>query len=236
MNTAIGSAIAPPIPILALLVLCWGTLAHGEGILVSNGYQFSNVHVWQHGDRVIAEGRVQGGSPCAALNITVAARNDGGETVHMSVRMANYTGRGELFEARRRLTRYSGTWQLEAVEAIPQGALETTPRPIRPSPIPMPAPTAPVDTGPRTFTTYQNAKTVGVANPSWVLLTAQHHVSLIVRDATTGKVVLVKNIDPHNLEEIPLPKGRYTARILSQGETRDQEFTLRDEHEVINLN
>lgn len=100
-----------------LVLLFFATLVLADGVWSSNGYVITNVSTQQRGKEVTISGRVSGGAAKSQIYVTVSVVNDKGNTSNALAVIQNYTGRGELFEAKFISLDIAQTWKVVDVKA-----------------------------------------------------------------------------------------------------------------------
>jgi hypothetical protein len=70
---------------------------------------------------------------------------------------------------------------------------------------------------------------------SKVLFSSFNKISVVIRNKKTNKLVMMKNISPHDLVEVDFPYGEYNAKIIGDGINKKQDFLIDEEMETIHL-
>lgn len=218
--------------ILFSLLICVYS-AWAEGAWTVKGHAFTNVHAWQQGNEVKVSGRVSNGPVRSPLQATIYSTNDAGRTHSASFRIEKYTGRGETFETQFTSAKRAKWWNVTRIEVAGEAPNEENRKQIvlqqkniMNSPI--------LDV--RDENTNQKCfplKNTGSVQSSRVLFTSLSSVCVTIRDKKTNKIILMKNISPHVLEEIAMPFGTYSAKIIGDNFSSQKDFDIASENEVI---
>ncbi|MDY0226735.1 MAG: hypothetical protein RBR38_07885 [Desulfomicrobium apsheronum] len=222
---------------LLFLLLC--STADAEGVWRVKGHAFSNVHAWQKGTDVRVSGRVSGGPARAPFQAVVHVQSDEGKTHRVTIRKKTFSGQGETFEGGFRAPKRSRWWQIIQIEVVGADPAEierqaaqsrTTPHVAAPYP---PAPADMPESGPPQCFPLE-MKTSGEV--SSVLFSSMRPVCVTVRNRTSGRLVLMKNVSPHDLENTSLPCGEYSVKIVGDGFVSQKDVSISGQSQVIDLN
>lgn len=222
---------------LFFLLLC--SAAGAEGVWRVKGHAFSNVHAWQKGTEVRVSGRVSGGPVRTPFQAIIHVQNDEGKTHRVTIRKTAFSGQGETFEGGFKASKRSRTWQIIQIEVVGADPAEierqaaqsrTIPRVAAPYP---PALADMPESGPPQCFPLE-MKTPGEV--SSVLFSSMRPVCVTVCNRTTGRLVLMKNVSPHDLENTPLPCGEYSVKIVGDGFVSQKDVSVSGQSLVIDLN
>jgi hypothetical protein len=222
---------------LASILLFFGTNAFAEGNWQSKGHVFSNVHAWQQGNEVTISGRVSNGPARKPLEAIVHVINDEGKTHSSYIKVPNYSGKGELFETKFYSYKKYKWWNILKINVTGKSILE-------PSQIIQEKPTQTIVKNEISeidnYTEISSPKSYPKKNDmrgeiSRVLFTSFNKISVVIRDKKTNKLVMMKNISPHDLVEVDFPYGEYNAKIIGDGINKKQDFLIDEEAETIHL-
>lgn len=218
--------------ILLSLLFCVNG-AWAEGAWTVKGHAFTNVHAWQKGNEVKVSGRVSNGPVRSPLQATIYSTDDAGRTHSASFRIENYTGRGETFETQFTTTKRAKWWNITRIEVAGEAPREENRKQIviQQKNI-VNSPTLDVRGESTNQKCFPLKKTTSVQS-SRVLFTSLSSVCVTIRDKRTNKMVLMKNISPHVLEEITMPYGTYSAKIIGDDFSSQKDFEIASENEVI---
>lgn len=214
-----------------------GADAFAEGNWESQGHIFSNVHAWQQGNEVTISGRVSSGPARNPLEAIVYVINDEGKTHSSHIKVSNYSGKGELFETKFYSYKKYKWWNILKIDVAGQS---------------MPGPSQSMPGEPTQKSVYNEIAVIDNFNEissqksypkknnteseiSKVLFTSFNKISVVIRNKKTNKLVLMKNISPHDLVEINFPYGEYNAKIIGDGISKKQDFIIDEEAETIHL-
>jgi len=220
--------------LLALLLLAGAVRA--EGVWSVKGHAFSNVHAWQKGTEVRVSGRVSGGPPRSPFQAVVHVRSDEGVTHRVNIRMQTFTGQGETFEAVFRAGKRASWWDVTQIDVVGADPALVERRERQPQ-----VQTFSASTQPAPEFTESSAKCFPIRRDpgneaASVLFSCLNPVCITIRDAGSGKLVLMKNVSPHDLQETRLRPGRYSAEIAGDGPVRRKEFEITAADAVVDLN
>lgn len=232
--------------ILLLLVILaiWNNNVKAEGVWSVNGYHLSNVNVLHKLNTVHVSGRIYGGKYADYLKIRILISNDSGYRRWAETSLQRYSGKGELFESQFKYYKKSRIWNIEQVDVIGNSVGQTNSKKKTSLEFQVA-----IDTNQQ----YQEnlykyaqdkeykqksfpSKRKITGKTSRVLFSSFSNVSIIIRDNKTNKAVLMRNISPHNLEEIIIEKGSYTATIIGNNFKREKTFTIIEDSETVSLN
>lgn len=217
--------------------------AWAEGIWNVNGYQLSNVNVLDRGTQIEVSGRIQNGKAADYLKIQILVSNDNGHQFWAETSLQHYSGKGELFEARFRYYRKARIWNIEKIQVIGNQVSENETKKYKP-PIPnfvMSEDLDPSEDKKIYYKTPKEAKSYPTKenfsnNTSNVLFTSFDYITVLIREKKTNRLVLMKSISPHSLEEIQMERGHYIAKIQGDGAVSEKEFEIKEDNEVIDFN
>lgn len=225
--------------IFTLCFLLLNSAASAEGIWRVKGHAFSNVHAWQKGSQVRVSGRVSGGPVRAPFAAVIHVQDDEGRTRRVTIRKKRFTGQGETFEGHFRSPQRSRWWQIIQIDVVGADPAEirrlTTSPGSAPGSAPSPSTNAVAipESGPARFFPIRKQ---APASMSAVLFTSMRPVCVTVRDRASGRLVLMKNVSPHDLEMTPLPCGKYSVNIVGDGFTTRKDFSIPAPDDTIDLN
>ena len=217
---------------------------HAEGIWSVDGYHLSNVNVLHKLNTVHVSGRIQGGKFADYLKIRILVSNDNGFRGWAETSLQNYSGKGELFESQFKYYQKSRIWNIEKIEIVGNkidgsnsnqnsnlnyerdtfSNNQHYEQPIQYT----------QDNNYKQKTYPSKKKTTG--ETSNVLFSSFQNVSIIIKDRKTNKIVMMRNISPHNLEEVIIEKGVYTAVIIGNNLKKEKQFDIKEDNETIDLN
>jgi len=218
--------------ILFSLLICVAS-AWAEGAWTVKGHAFTNVHAWQRGNEVKVSGRVSNGPVRSPLQATIYATNDAGRTHSVTVRIETYTGRGETFETKFTSTKRAKWWNITRIEVAGETPHEENRKHVvtqQKNIVNSPTFDVRDENSKQKCFPLKNADSV---QNSRVLFTSSSSVCVTIRDKKTNKMVLMKNFSPHVLEEIALPFGTYSAKIIGDNFSSQKDFEIASEREVI---
>lgn len=217
--------------------------AWAEGIWNVNGYQLSNVNVLDRGSQIEVSGRIQNGKAADYLKIQILVSNDNGYRCWAETSVQHYSGKGELFEARFRYYRKARTWNIEKIQIIGnQVSRNDVDQCYAPAPALVKTNSFKPIENRKVFTeTPRESKSYPMKenfsnNTSKVLFSSFEYISILIRKKETNKIVLMKSISPHTLEEIQMERGHYVAKIQGDGTVSEKEFEIKEDEEVIEFN
>lgn len=222
---------------LFFLLLCSAAVA--EGVWRVKGHAFSNVHAWQKGTEVRVSGRVSGGPVRAPFQAVIHVQNDEGKTHRVTIRKKTFSGQGETFEGGFRAPKRSRWWQIIQIEVVGADPAEiarqaaqsrTMARLATPS---SPAPADMPESGPPQCFPIET-KTSGEV--SRVLFSSMRPVCVTLRNRRSGRLVLMKSVSPHDLENTPLPCGEYSVKIVGDGFVSQKDVSISGQSQVVDLN
>lgn len=222
---------------LAGCLLIFGSNAFAEGNWESQGHIFSNVHAWQQGNEVTISGRVSSGQPRNPLEAIVHVINDEGKSHSAHIKVSNYSGKGELFETKFFSYKKYKWWNILKINVTGQS---------------MPGPSQSMPGEPTQKSVYNEIAVINNSNEisspksypkksntegeiSKVLFSSFNKISVVIRNKKTNKLVMMKNISPHDLVEVDFPYGEYNAKIIGDGINKKQDFLIDEEMETIHL-
>ena len=224
--------------LLALLLLNCSP-ASAEGVWRVKGHAFSNVHAWQKGTQVRVSGRVSGGPVRSPFQAVIHVQDDEGKTHRVTIRKKTFGGQGETFEGGFKAARRSRWWQviqIEVVGADPDeirhpgqkapGAARTA------GPSPSPASAVPEYGSRKCFPLEGTSR----GDMHGVVFSSMRPVCVYVRDRSSGKLMLMKSVSPHDLQATPLPPGEYSVKIVGDGFVSQKDFRVSADDEVVDLN
>lgn len=232
---------------IIFILICLTTWTNGvqaEGIWSVDGYHLSNVNVLHKLNTVHVSGRIQGGKFADYLKIRILVSNDNGYRGWAETSLQNYSGKGELFESQFKYYQKSRIWNIEQIDIVgnkidgsksnqnsnPHYKSETLSnnqyfeQPIQP--------TQDKEYKQKSYPSKRNT----TEETSDVLFSSFQNVSIIIKDIKTNKIVIMRNISPHNLEEVVIEKGQYTALIIGNGFNKEKQFDIKEDKETIDLN
>lgn len=222
---------------LIFLLLC--STASAEGVWRVKGHAFSNVHAWQKGTDVRVSGRVSGGPVRAPFQAVIHVQNDEGKTHRVTIRKTAFSGQGETFEGGFKASKRSRSWQIIQIEVVGADPDETARLAAQSRTVPhMAAPysLAPADMPesgtPQCFP--RETKTSGEV--SRVLFSSMRPVCVTLRNRRSGRLILMKNVSPHDLADTSLPCGEYTIKIVGDGFVSQKDVSISGQSLVIDLN
>jgi hypothetical protein len=225
--------------ILTLFILMLSSAVSAEGVWQVKGHAFSNVHAWQKGAQVRVSGRVSGGPAREPFTAFIHVQDDEGRTRQVTIRKKRFSGQGETFEGHFRAARRSRWWQIIQIEVVGSDPAEVRRLQTPPNNTQVSAPPTAADSvampesGPaRFFPIRKNAQ----ANTPTVLFSSMRPVCVTVRDHASGRLVLMKNVTPHDLKMTSLPCGDYSANIVGNGFTTRKNFSIPAPGDIIDLN
>ena len=230
-----------------LILICLTTWINGvqaEGIWSVDGYHLSNVNVLHKLNTVHVSGRIQGGKFADYLKIRILVSNDNGYRGWAETSLQNYSGKGELFESQFKYYQKSRIWNIEQIDIVGNKIdgsksnqnsnshykSETLSnnqyfeQPIQP--------TQDKEYKQKSYPSKRNT----TEETSDVLFSSFQNVSIIIKDRKTNQIVIMRNISPHNLEEVVIEKGQYTALIIGNGFKKEKQFDIKEDKETIDLN
>ncbi|MBU4526534.1 MAG: hypothetical protein KUA37_02115 [Desulfomicrobium sp.] len=222
---------------LAICLLILRTNAFAEGNWESEGYIFSNVHAWQKGKEVTVSGRVSSGPAKNPLEAIIYVINDEGTMGFTYLNIANYSGKGELFEAKLHSSKKYKWWNIEQINVIGKsmpGPSQSMPgEPIQKN---VNNEISVIDnfnerSSPKSYPKKTNID----GKTSRVLFTSFNKISVVIKDKKTNKLVMMKNISPHDRVEVDFPHGEYNAKIIGDGINKNQDFIIDEDAETIHL-
>lgn len=232
---------------IIFILIClttWINSVHAEGIWSVDGYHLSNVNVLHKLNTVHVSGRIQGGKFADYLKIRILVSNDNGFRGWAETSLQNYSGKGELFESQFKYYQKSRIWNIEKIEIVGNkidGSNSNQNSDLHyerdtfsnnqhyEQPIQS---TQDKSYKPKTYPSKK--KTTG--ETSNVLFSSFQNVSIIIKDRKTNKIVMMRNISPHNLEEVIIEKGLYTAVIIGNNLKKEKQFDIKEDNETIDLN
>ncbi|MGE4443321.1 MAG: hypothetical protein AB7D27_17830 [Desulfomicrobium sp.] len=222
-----------------LLFLLFCSAAGAEGVWQVKGHAFSNVHAWQKGTDVRVSGRVSGGPARAPFQAVIHVLNDAGRTHRVTIRKTTFSGQGETFEGGFRAAKRSRWWRITQIEVLGADPANIQPHAARSKAaahVPAPQPSAPVampESGPPQCFPIE-AKASG--SVSSVLFSSMRPVCVTVRNRASGKLLLMKNVSPHDLANTSLPYGEYSVKIVGDGFASQKNISISGPNQVIDLN
>lgn len=205
--------------------LLWASHAYSEGAWHVDGHSFTNVHAWQQGGDVRVSGRVSGGKAKSPLRSWIYVRGDDGRTYKAQVRIERFTGQGETFETRVKVSDASKWWRIERIE-IPEiefskpGRIDHSMKgPIQ------------QHSGPQSQQSETSLKIIPFKSDSANDMPTVRFISTIpacmtIRELDSGRLMLMKNIAPDDRCETRLPVGKYTAHIVGKGFDFTKQITV----------
>lgn len=105
--------------LLLLMILSLNEInAYSEGRWNVNGYELSNVNVLHRGNKVEVSGRIQNGQAADYLRIRILVSNDNGFKAWCESSVQQYSGKGELFEAKFDYYPKARQWNIEKIDVI----------------------------------------------------------------------------------------------------------------------
>jgi len=215
--------------------LLWTNLAYAEGAWNVDGHSFTNVHAWQNGNEVCVSGRVSGGKAKVPLLSWIHVRGDEGKTYKALVRIERFTGQGETFKTKVKVSKASKWWRIERVEIA--GVETSKPRPAdrsrsssgKQSEVPQsPRPSVSVTSYP--------IKQESAHDMQTVLFSSGSPVCLTIREMATGRLMVMKNIDSNVPGETLLPIGEYTVHVAGNGFDFKKRFAVTRGAECLEIN
>lgn len=214
--------------------------AWAEGIWSVNGYQLSNVNILDRSSQIEVSGRIQNGEAADYLKIQILVSNDNGFRCWAETSIQHYCGKGELFTARFKYRRKARSWNIEKIQVTGNKVSKNdvkkyyTPAPVLVE-TKINKPTEIKQTFPETSEELKSypMKENFSNNTSKVLFSSFNYISVLIRNKDTNKVVLMKSISPHTLEEIQMERGRYIAKIQGDGNLSEKEFEIKEAEEII---
>ncbi len=222
---------------LLFLLLC--SVAAAEGVWRVKGHAFSNVHAWQKGTDVRVSGRVSGGPVRTPFQAIVHVQNDEGKTHRVTIRKTAFSGQGETFEGGFRAAKRSRQWRIIQIEVLGADPAEIQRHKTQSRALPQVAAPYPSVSGgvpesgpPQCFPI--KSKTSG--DVSSVLFSSMRPVCVTVRNRASGKLLLMKNVSPHDLANTPLPYGEYSVKIVGDGFASQKNVSISGPNHVIDLN
>lgn len=232
---------------IIFILIClttWINSVHAEGIWSVDGYHLSNVNVLHKLNTVHVSGRIQGGKFADYLKIRILVSNDNGFRGWAETSLQNYSGKGELFESQFKYYQKSRIWNIEKIEIVGnkidgsnsnQNSDLHYERDTFSNNQHYEQPTQSTQDKNYKQKSYPSKKTT-TGETSNVLFSSFQNVSIIIKDRKTNKVVMMRNISPHNLEEVIIEKGLYTAVIIGNNLKKEKQFDIKEDNETIDLN
>lgn len=222
---------------LLFLLLC--SVAAAEGIWRVKGHAFSNVHAWQKGTDVRVSGRVSGGPVRTPFQAVIHVQNDAGKTHRVTIRKTAFSGQGETFEGGFRATKRSRQWQIIQIEVLGADPAEIQRQKAQSRALPQvaaPYPSVPGDMPENGPPQCFPIKTKTSDEVSSVLFSSMRPVCVTVRNRRSGRLVLMKNVSPHDLANTSLPCGEYSVKIVGDGFVSQKDVSVSGQSQVIDLN
>lgn len=224
--------------LLALLLLNCSPAA-AEGVWRVKGHAFSNVHAWQKGTQVRVSGRVSGGPARAPFQAVIHVQDDEGKTHRVTIRKKTFAGQGETFEGGFKAARRSRWWQVIQIEVVGADPDEIrhpgqdTPGSARTA--------APSTSTVSAMPEYGSRKCFPLegtpqGDMHGVVFSSMRPVCVSVRERSSGKLMLMKSVQPHDLQATPLPPGEYSVKIVGDGFVSQKDFRVAADDEVVDLN
>jgi len=232
---------------IIFILIClatWINSVQAEGIWSVNGYHLSNVNVLHKLNTVHVSGRIQGGKFSDYLKIRILVSNDNGYRGWAETSLQNYSGKGELFESQFKYYQKSRIWNIEKIDIVGNKIDGSTTNQDYNSHYKS-----------TSFSNnqYYEEQTQSIQNKNYkqksyplkretkgetsnVLFSSFQNVSIVIKDRKTKKIVMMRNISPHNLEEVIMEKGIYTAIIIGNNFKKEKQFDIKEDNETIDLN
>jgi len=230
-----------------LILICltgWINDVQAEGIWSVNGYHLSNVNILHKLNTVHVSGRIQGGTWAEYLKIRILVSNDNGYRGWAETSLQNYSGKGELFESQFKYYPKSRIWNIEKIDVVGNKVDESSnnqnlnsnyksetlsnnqnyEQPIKS--------TQDKEYKQKSYPSKRNI----TGELSNVLFSSFQNVSIIIKERETNKIVMMRNISPHNLENVAMEKGLYTAIIIGNNFKKEKQFDIKEDEETIDLN
>lgn len=223
--------------ILIFLLLC--SVAGAEGVWRVKGHAFSNVHAWQKGTDVRVSGRVSGGPVRTPFQAVIHVQNDEGKTHRVTIRKTAFSGQGETFEGGFRAAKRSRQWQIIQIDVLGADPAEIQLQKAQSRVLPhVAAPHSSVpgdmpESGPPQCFPIET-KTSG--DVSSVLFSSMRPVCVTLRNRRSGRLVVMKNVSPHDLANTSLPYGEYSVKIVGDGFVSQKDVSISGQSQVIDLN
>ena len=215
--------------------LLWTSYAYAEGAWNVDGHSFTNVHAWQNGNEVCVSGRVSGGQAKAPLRSWIHVRGDDGRSYKALVRIEGFTGQGETFETKVKVSKASKWWRIERVEVAgveiskPGTADRSRSSSGKQSEVPQSPQSA------FSVTSYP-LKPESAHDMPTVLFSSRSPVCLTIREMATGRLMVMKNIVPNVPGETRLPIGEYTAHVAGNEFDFKKRFAVTPGTECVEIN
>jgi len=222
----------------------WISDVQAEGIWSVNGYHLSNVNILHKLNTVHVSGRIQGGKWAEYLKIRILVSNDNGYRGWAETSLQNYSGKGELFESQFKYYTKSRIWNIEKIDIVGNKVDDSSSnqninsnyksetlsnnqnyeQPIKS--------TQDKEYKQKSYPSKRNT----TGELSNVLFSSFQNVSIIIKERKTNKIVMMRNISPHNLENVTMEKGLYTAIIIGNNFKKEKQFDIKEDEETIDLN
>lgn len=215
--------------------LLWTSHAYAEGAWNVDGHSFTNVHAWQNGNEVCVSGRVSGGKAKAPLRSWIHVRGDDGRLYKALARIERFTGQGETFKTKVKVSKASKWWRIERIEVAgveiskPGAADRSKINSGKQSVVPQSLQSA------ASMTSYP-LKPEFAHDMSTVLFSSGTPVCLTIREMVTGRMMVMKNIAPNVPGETRLPIGEYTAHVAGNGLDFKKRFAVTHGTECVEIN
>jgi len=229
--------------LILIFLTIWINDVQAEGIWSVNGYHLSNVNVLHKLNIVHVSGRIHGGKYADYLKIRILVSNDNGYRKWAETSLQRFSGKEELFECQFKYYKQSRIWNIEQIDIIGNAVNEQVSN--------IKTEFENKDTYFLEQNQYEKSKQY-VANTSYeqksypkksntegeiskVLFSSFNNISVVIRNKKTNKLVMMKNISPHDLVEVDFPYGEYNAKIIGDGINKKQDFLIDEEMETIHL-
>lgn len=220
---------------ILICAFLWTSHAYAEGAWNVDGHSFTNVHAWQNGNEVCVSGRVSGGQAKAPLRSWIHVRGDDGRTYKALVRIERFTGQGETFETKVKVSKASKWWRIERVE-VAGGDISkpgTAERSKSGSGKQSEAPQSPHS--PSSVMSYP-LKPESAHDMQTVQFSSETQVCLTIRELRSGRLMVMKNIAPNIDGATRLPIGEYTAHVVGKEFNFKKRFAVVRDSELVEIN
>lgn len=218
--------------IAALFFLFISIQAYAEQPIIVDGHVFTNVNCFQKNRTVTISGRVSGGNIRGRMTIRVHIYDEDGNAFENNAIIENYDGRGHLFETQVWPRYKARQWNVGMIEVWGNRSSQVIQEQKKQD-------IAYLERRPEirkenNFKFFQPNTSKNKEEKS-VIFSAIENVQIIVRDKKTNNPVLMKNINPHDFREVNIKPGSYTAKIIGKYATREQDFQVKENGQMIDL-
>lgn len=206
--------------------------AYAEPPIIVNGHVFTNVNCFQKNRTVTISGRVSGGNIRGRMTIRVHVYDEDGNAFANNAIIENYDGRGHLFKTQVWPRYKARQWNVGMIEVWGNRSSQVIQEQKKQD-------MAYLERRPEirkenNFKFFQSNTNRNKEEKS-VIFSAIENVQIIVRDKKTNNPVLMKNINPHDFREVNIKSGSYTAKIIGEYATREQDFQVKENGQMIDL-